>query len=414
MARIKKNPMGVNFEKVYATLKSEKEISPVSLVRAVNSLEKVTAKDKYHVGEVYFNPLRTAWEMWLKEHHPEVKVEIRGKDAFYILPEKKAVAKESKKYFIPTVAATESVEPVKEEPKKKEKEKFPDQETVSKTVAYLSLIDKGQATTETIRAIQTLAGWKNQRYVPGKGVLSNVQEVNALLKELFTGEVVKKNNHRSFRYEFEGDNIKKIIKDCLQLSPLNDAVKALIERKGSVEAKKEEKEDKPETFEEIWKKSYVLRYLRSLSIVEGVKDIEEVDVVTLQKNISNLYKVDLTDEEVLEFLGQIEDVNSLNDKKYERYTLKGECRSFQVRIKRTKEVLQKEYPNLKFILVKQLSPKDSIFEVIVDLGTYKNCESDAAHLLDRLCVADEEAIIEDKSSKWLLNRISHLAEIRFF
>ena len=274
------NPEKVNYVAVIKSLNWGKEITPVDLVKVVNSVEGLKGRKKYETNEKSFGLLIKCFE---KRVGDLVTTRINGKDRFYTLkpeykpeqlvgyartgkiPEiKEELKKKDSKYFIPTPAEMDELRE-KEEAKKAMKRStkkriFPDCEAMAKSAILLYLLKKGEGKVEAriFNEIRDKFGWKYQRSVDSKPYTAYL-EVNRFCADyLDLGKdpicMDKKDNH----YKYTGDItiLDGKIKDTLTLMEDEDLKKRvqefITEKEKKLEAKAEE-EAKPEPKKETVK-----------------------------------------------------------------------------------------------------------------------------------------------------------------
>jgi hypothetical protein len=259
------NPEKVNYVAVIKSLDWGKEITPVDLVKAVNSVEGLKGRKKYETNEKSFGLLIRGFE---KRVGDLVTTRINGKDRFYMIrpeykPEqlvhyaetgeilgiKEELKKENPKYFIPTPAEMDELRLEEEKKVKRSTKKriFPDCEVMAKSAILLSLLREGEGKVESkiFKEIREKFGWKHQRSVEGKHYTTSI-EVNRFCSEyldLGKDPIVIEGKHL---YKFKGDLkiLEEKIKGTLSLmedEDLKKRVQEIIE--GMSESKKTDTEE---------------------------------------------------------------------------------------------------------------------------------------------------------------------------
>ena len=269
------NPEKINYVAVIKSLNWGKEITPVDLVKAVNSVEGLKGRKKYETNEKSFGLLIKCFE---KRVGDLVTTRINGKDRFYMLkpeykPEqlvhyaktgkileiKEELKKEDPKFYIPTPAEMDELRHLEEEKKKvkrsTKKRIFPDCEVMAKSAILLSLLREGDGKVESkiFNDIREKLGWKYQRSIEGKPYTAYL-EVNRFCTEYLDMKkdticMDKKDNH--YKCEVDPKILEDKIKGTLSLMEDEDLKKKVQEiiTKMSEEPKEtdiKESEQKPE------------------------------------------------------------------------------------------------------------------------------------------------------------------------
>jgi hypothetical protein len=278
------NPEKVNYVAVIKSLNWGKEITPVDLVKVVNSVEGLKGRKKYETNEKSFGLLIKCFE---KRVGDLVTTRINGKDRFYTLkpeyrPEqlvgyartgkileiKEELKKKDSKFYIPEVP--ESMMGAEGEVKAKRSTKkriFPDCEAMAKSAILLYLLKKGEGKVEAriFNEIRDKFGWKYQRSVDSKPYTAYL-EVNRfcadyldLGKDLIRMD--KKDNHYKCDREIledkikdtlslmEDEDLKKKVLEIIEEEDVKAEVKVKVEEKPKPEPKTDEDMPKPKRFE---------------------------------------------------------------------------------------------------------------------------------------------------------------------
>ena len=248
------NPEKVNYVAVINSLNWSKEITPVDLVKAVNSVEGLKGRKKYETNEKSFGLLIKCFE---KRVGDLVTTRINGKDRFYMIkpeykpeqlvgyaktgeiPEiKEELKKEDSKFYIPTPAEMDELRHLEEEKEKKVKRStkkriFPDCEVMAKSAILLSLLREGDGKVESkiFNDIREELGWKYQRSIEGKPYTAYL-EVNRFCTEYLDIKkdaicMDKKDNH--YKCEVDPKILEDKIKGTLSLMEDEDLKKKVQE-----------------------------------------------------------------------------------------------------------------------------------------------------------------------------------------
>lgn len=185
--------LSIDWKKVVLTLDWSEEVTPVAFVKAVNTVMNLTKpKDKFFQGNRYFGDLVKQFESFIPA---EITIRQSGKDRFYKLTGKtpedlrywldtgEFPQKKQEKIYTPVPVTFEM--PAEESKPGKIVRKFPDNESIIKTLLVLGSMKKygKKIDTHSIQLKREELGYIRQRSVGGRQY-TLWQEVEAVSSSL--------------------------------------------------------------------------------------------------------------------------------------------------------------------------------------------------------------------------------------
>ena len=410
--------LSIDWKKVVLTLDWSTEVTPVSLVKAVNSVMNLTKpKDKFFQGNRYFGDLVKQFESFIPA---EITIRQSGKDRFYKLeksPEDlrywldtgEFPQKKQEKVYTPVPVTFEMPAEESKPGKVVRIRKFPDNESIIKTLLVLGSMKKygKKVDTHSIQLKRKEMGYIRQRSCGGKQytLWQEVEAVSSSLLDLKIDITSKK------FCQFKGTDkeLEDGILTALELleTPCPPMIQELLQTKEEekkeeeVVEEKEEKvnyvevkvEEKPkslpqspeetqqpkqqflnfEEFKEQYKEEFENRgiaWLKGL-LIEASSVTKSSSPGQLLDYISNSRFVEIPFSKANRLIKEIESrYRSLRSPEAARaYDLTKMTNFLLVRLHQTQEELEETYPNLKFKLLSDspiVNVTDNIFEVTIN------------------------------------------------
>lgn len=421
--------LSIDWKKVMLTLDWSAEVTPVSLVKAVNSVMKLTKpKDKFFQGNRYFGDLVKQFESFIPS---EVTIRQSGKDRFYKLTGKSPEdlhywldtgefpQKKQEKVYTPVPVTFEM--PAEEESKPgkgKVVRKFPDNESIIKTLLVLGSMKKygKKVDTHSIQLKRKELGYIRQRSCGGRQY-TLWQEVEAVSSSLLDLRI-DTSSKKFCQFKGSDKELEDGILTALSLleTPCPPMIQNLLQtekeeekKEEVVEEKKEEKvnnnnyvevkvEEKPkpkslpqspeeetetqqpkqqflnfEEFKEQYKEEFENRgiaWLKGL-LIEASSITKSSSPGQLLDYISSNRFVEIPFSKANRLIKEIESrYRSLRSPEAMRaYDLTKMTNFLLIRSHQNLEELEETYPNLKFKLLSDSSTvnvTDNIFEVTIN------------------------------------------------